>query len=225
MMSELYPKINGLFKRDEKGKFIIGEWAQPEFGLLENIEWLWTEKVDGTNIRITFLLPENKEDGYELLDIIIGGRTNNAQIHADLISAIHKLVNKQKVYNWMVEHEITSATLYGEGYGAGIQQGGHYRQDKSFILFDVKISGFWLTRAQVVDIAATLGLDTVALMKSPLSLVWRMFEKSKGEPWFMSAWDGANPEGLVGRPAIDLYNRKGERITTKLKFKDFQCSH
>jgi len=31
------------------------------------------------------------------------------------------------------------------------------------------------------------------------------------------------PEGLVIRPMVDLFTRRGERIITKLKLKDFQA--
>ncbi len=49
-----YPKIYGPYKRHTEGpdrnKLIIGEWTKPEFRDLANIDWEWTEKVDGTNI-------------------------------------------------------------------------------------------------------------------------------------------------------------------------------
>ena len=46
-----YPKIETLFKRDEKFN-ITDEIRCPEF---DNIKkWLITEKIDGTNIRIIY---------------------------------------------------------------------------------------------------------------------------------------------------------------------------
>lgn len=50
-MSE-YHKINTLFKRDEKNLIIEGDYSCPEFAYLAENEWTWTEKVDGTNIRV-----------------------------------------------------------------------------------------------------------------------------------------------------------------------------
>lgn len=50
-----YHKINSIFKRDmtkPNRPFVVGEWAQPEFAYLSDNEWEWTEKIDGTNIRI-----------------------------------------------------------------------------------------------------------------------------------------------------------------------------
>jgi hypothetical protein len=38
---------------------------------------------------------------------------------------------------------------------------------------------------------------------------------------FASQWPGAPIEGLVGRPAVDLFNRKGERVIAKMKIRDW----
>ena len=39
---------------------------------------------------------------------------------------------------------------------------------------------------------------------------------------FVSAWDGVQPEGLVGVPSAPLFDRRKRRIVTKVKVKDFQ---
>ena len=52
-----YHKIQTAFLRNPEDNFktlLCGEWALPEFKLLKDIEWIWTEKIDGTNIRIMF---------------------------------------------------------------------------------------------------------------------------------------------------------------------------
>ncbi len=53
-MSDLYQKIPGLFKREEVRPFKLleGVYREPELELLKDIEWVFTEKVDGTNIRV-----------------------------------------------------------------------------------------------------------------------------------------------------------------------------
>ena len=52
--SNKYHKILSLFKRDMEGnkKFIIGKWTTDELKFLKDNDWVWTEKVDGTNIRV-----------------------------------------------------------------------------------------------------------------------------------------------------------------------------
>jgi len=47
-----YPKIETLFKRDETFR-VTDKLRLPEFALVR--EWLVTEKVDGTNIRVVYL--------------------------------------------------------------------------------------------------------------------------------------------------------------------------
>ena len=52
--------------------------------------------------------------------------------------------------------------LFGEGYGPRIQKGGgKYRDDASFILFDVYLpqKNLWMKRDAVEDIAKTFGID------------------------------------------------------------------
>lgn len=44
-----YPKIQTVWKRDDRGKIIVGEFATPEIEFLSRCDWEWTEKVDGTN--------------------------------------------------------------------------------------------------------------------------------------------------------------------------------
>ena len=50
-----YHKITTLFERDSDTNFkkvIEGLYAKPEFKYLEGATWEFTEKVDGTNIRV-----------------------------------------------------------------------------------------------------------------------------------------------------------------------------
>ena len=44
-----YHKIQSIFKRDPENRFktfLDGQWSVPAFGLLQNIEWTFTEKVE-----------------------------------------------------------------------------------------------------------------------------------------------------------------------------------
>jgi len=50
-MSE-YPKIQSIFKRDELTHKFLSEFSLPEFEYLQLNIWEFTEKIDGTNIRI-----------------------------------------------------------------------------------------------------------------------------------------------------------------------------
>ena len=49
-----YPKIETLFERalDGSKKLIPWKWNSSTVAFLSDCDWLWTEKVDGTNICI-----------------------------------------------------------------------------------------------------------------------------------------------------------------------------
>jgi len=108
--------------------------------------------------------------------------------------------------------------LYGEGYGPKIQKGGaRYREDNSFVLFDINIAGWWLQRKDVEDIGKKLELDVVPIQAIGTlpELVWMV---KRGRP---SAWGDFPAEGTVARPEVELRSRAGHRIITKLKLRDF----
>jgi hypothetical protein len=201
-----YHKIPGPFKRatsgPDKNKVIPWEWSMPEFEVLSDIPWLFTEKIDGTNIRIVW-------DGH---DVEVRGRTDRANLAPDLLKTLMEMFPEELMEQTFGANPVI---LFGEGYGPGIQKGGgNYRTDKSFILFDVHIGGWWLMRDSVEDIAKSLGIDVVPVVhESSLSgaisvVAYKEFKSTFGD--FLG-------EGIVGTPKVPLFNRKGERIIVKLK--------
>src|SRR5580658_8726037 len=139
-----YHKIQSVFMRDPATKmktFLIGEWAEPEFGYLADNRWIFTEKVDGTNIR-GMIAPDGT--------ITFGGKTDNASIPAFLVARLNERFLPQA--GLLHETFPDGACLYGEGYGAKIQKGGgNYSATQDFVLFDVVIDGIWLKRESVAD--------------------------------------------------------------------------
>ena len=203
-----YPKIEGPFRRGDNGKIVHGEWRTAEFEYLQDAEWHFTEKVDGTNIRI----------GWDGENVEIGGRTANAQLHADLVKMLRAtFADRPEVMK--EAFGTTPVTLFGEGYGAGIQKGGFYRPDKSFILFDVLIGDYWLKYADIAGIADKLDIDVVPL-RGVFSLNAAIEMLSNGPVASLVAQQAADAEGLVGVPTVPLFDRRGNRIIIKLKTKD-----
>lgn len=201
-----YLKIQTVFKRDERKVIIPGDWSLDEFALLADVPWHWTEKVDGTNIRVHW----NGED------ITIGGRTDNAQVPTFLLAALKPLYSADL---WRsIFPDANDVTLYGEGYGPKIQKGDHYRQDHALVAFDVRVGDWWLSRENILDVAAKLSLDVVPLLGT---FTLREAVTAVKTQSIESRWQGARIEGIVGHPAVDLYTRKGERIMAKIKVKDF----
>jgi len=207
-----YCKIQTVFKRDPATKhktIIYGDYSIPAFEYLADKEWIFTEKIDGTNIRVQL------EDG----KITFGGRTDNAQIPAFLIQKLMELFTAEKLLTVFPEG---SACLYGEGYGAKIQKGGgNYIPDGcGFILFDVLCGEWWLERENVEDVALKLDIGTVPIIgKGFIHEAVEMTRKG-----FQSLVGNCIAEGIVMRPKIELLDRGGRRIIAKIKHRDFQDS-
>lgn len=209
-MSE-YHKINSIYKRDPStNKFIMGDYAQEEFKYLAENQWEFTEKVDGTNIRVMWERFTDHAD-----TITFGGRTDNAQIPAKLVTYLQATFTSDLMRSILPE----GATLYGEGYGAGIQKGGgNYQATQEFVLFDVKVGSWWLKRDDVDDVARKLGIKSVPIIGR--GTLQDGIEMVRGG--FNSQWGNFLAEGIVARPTITLFNRRGERIITKIKCRDFK---
>jgi len=218
-----YPKIQSLFKRDTKGKMLFDQYSLPEFEYLKDCMWRFTEKVNGTNIRIMWR-PSGEgcssPDGLgpsTSLGRTIGGKTDNAQIPTFLFEQLIHMFPEEKLKEVFGEVPVC---LYGEGYGARIQKGGgNYIHDGvSFVLFDVLIDGWWLKQEDVADIAQKLSILTVPhIATGNLSEMVTMVSRG-----FDSTWGAFEAEGIVARPGVGLMSRNGHRIITKLKHADFK---
>ena len=205
-----YHKIETLFERDEKSKKLIeGKFRNQTIEYLKDNLWQFTEKIDGTNIRILW-------DGHK---VTFAGRTDKAQIPAELTNRLFELfggeTNEQLFEQKFGETEVM---LCGEGYGAKIQNGGLYRENQDFILFDVMIAGNWQPRESVEDIAKYFNLDIVPIVLEGTIQEAVNYVKTKPK----SKIGEANSEGVVGRPIRELQDRTGKRIIVKVKVRDFK---
>lgn len=206
-MSE-YHKIETLYERDERTHKLKEPLVLKNrvYGIVN--PWVWTEKVDGTNIRCIW------RDGA----LTFGGKTDNAQIHADLVRWLYENVSVDRLRE--VFPDAPSVVLYGEGYGAGIQKGGgDYSPTKRLILFDVRVGDWWLSDENVRDVGAKLGLDVVPLF-GEMTLAVATDAVRAGLPSRVAP-GRREAEGLVGRPVEALFDKKGARLIVKLKTKDF----
>ncbi len=211
-----YHKIQTIFKRELAGnrKIIEGDYSMPEFEYLKDNKWIFTEKVDGMNIRIM----------WDSKDVVFGGKTDNASIPVFLLYKLQELFegNKRELFKSKFQKDgvlFGDVCLYGEGYGAKIQKGGgnYIPNGVDFVLFDVKIGDYWLERENVEDIAKHFGLKIVPIIgEGTLS---EMVEKTR--IGLKSQWGDFIAEGIVAKPKTELKNRWGERIITKIKHKDF----
>ncbi len=205
-----YHKIHALYKRDEKGRFTTGEFSKPEFDYLYHSDWRWTEKVDGINIRVGL-----NNNSFE-----IRGKSDRAQLPLDLMTNIYNMfMARLTSKHWVTVAGDVPITLYGEGYGAGIQKAGvGYGPDKKFILFDARRNKRWLTRLEVEEIAGYLDIPIVP--EVGLGSIAVIIDYVQHEPKSLVAQESIIMEGVVGVPTVPLLNQWGERVIIKIKGKD-----
>jgi len=210
-MTDPYHKIPTVFKRDPANKYktlLLDEYATPELKYLADNMWYFSEKIDGTNIRVMY--------DASAVKVTFGGRTERAQLPAPLWAKLVDLF-PESLFQMC---DLPSLTLYGEGYGKGIQKvGGLYLSDTTnFTLFDVKIGGWWLKRDGVFDIAKRLSISTVPDLGYG-SLMDAVYMAMRGFTSHLN--QDMTAEGLVMRPTTQLLTREGHRIIAKIKCKDF----
>ena len=205
-----YVKIPNIFKRETfgKNKLIEGEYSSKELEYLKDAKWEFTEKIDGTNIRVCW-------DGYR---VSFMGRTDKAQIPAHLLAKLEELFggeSKEELFEQTFGKQ--NVILFGKGYGKKIQKGGELYGDVNFRLFDVLVDGYWLLQDNVDCIAEIFEIETAPFMFRGTLEQGVQFIKTHPH----STLRDAEMEGIVGRPMVQMFSRTGERIMVKIKCRDF----
>ena len=247
-----YQKINTIFMRDAKNVIMpYDSFTEPEFEYLRGLKWRGEEKIDGTNMRIEVIKVPVWDGGIDAstinihgveFKVHIAGKTDNAQIPKNLLKHMQEKYPDEKIlaalglkkfipvdeweneHNWLTYEQIPNIyTIYGEGYGEGIQSGGWYiKGGNEFIVFDVKVNDIYLKTDARDEIATKLGAPIVPLigyftLDEAIDFVRKGFRSVVAE----------NPEvkmaeGLVLRTDLGLRNRMGKRLIVKVKYEDFQ---
>lgn len=211
-MIRYYPKINSPWHRfregPEKNRFNFAAWSEQAFRDLEYNYWYWTSKWDGTCTGIHYPDP-----GAEVL-----GR-RRYHVFGKSSKTVLEPRHERVLCEWAEEHfeqfEGSGLTIYGELVGPNIQSNRHGLPEGAFKPFDVRnAQGEWWDRSRV---ASVVGAEEPFVMT--LDDVVQSFSAGISPP---NVFDGMLDvsEGIVGTP--NLLSLKGERIITKLKWKDFQ---
>jgi len=210
VFNTLYPKISGPWAREvseskKVGRQIYGTWKDSEFGCLASYDYpfVWTEKIDGTNIRVIW-------DGY---NVSFSGRTNRAELPQHLLHDSLKPAFREEVFEELFGDK--KVILFGEGYGAKIQSGGAYSQNQKFIGFDVCVCGKYLLPEDMISVFESFGVDIVPYLN--LETVEDALGFMKENPDSLISTEPKKMEGVVGRPKYDLRTRFGDRISVKIK--------
>lgn len=207
-----YHKIDSLFERDMQGtrKLIEGKFRNPVVEYIKDNEWIFTEKIDGTNIRVFW-------DGHK---VSFGGRTDNAQIPANLVQVLQdKFMGNEAEELFEQKFGEDEVTFYGEGFGEKIQKGGGLYGAVDFILFDIQVGDIYLQREDIEELAKTFSLRIVPIIlegtiEEAVALVKSGLRSSVAEQEKIA-------EGLVGTPKVRLLDVRGKRVIVKIKTEDF----
>lgn len=207
-----YNKIETIYERDTNGtkKLIEGKFRNKTVEYLASNEWEFTEKIDGTNIRIYW-------DGH---NVTFGGRTERASIPTHLLNKLFEIfLNEETEQLFEQKFGGKEVILFGEGYGIKIQNGGDYRSDVGFILFDILIGDNYQSREVVEGIAKAFNLEVVPIVlrgtiQEAVDFVKTMPNSTIGK---------AKMEGVVGRPKVEMQDRCGNRLIVKIKCRDFEA--
>lgn len=211
-----YHKIKTLFERETTGtkKLIPGRYAHELFEYLKDNIWIYTEKVDGTNIRICW-------DGNRISFL---GKTESSQLPKNLLDKLNNMFSNEETEQLFEQiFGDKEAIIFGEGYGSKIQKNGHlYSEHAEFIVFDISIDGTYLERLNVEDICTSLNLECV-----PVVLIGTLqdgvdYVTTKETPKSVVGKENLSMEGIVGVPAKRIYDVCGERVIVKIKVRDFK---
>lgn len=217
-----YIKIPNIYQRETFGKnrLLYGEYSSPELGFLAQCDWTWTEKVDGTNVRVIW-------DGYR---VEFRGRTDKAQLPKDLAARLDELfggADKEELFEQTFGNR--PVILFGEGYGGRIQGVGPQYGSVDFILFDVLVgrqlgveddftNAMYLERGNVEALAEVFGVKAVPIVGH--GTLPEAVEYVKGNPH--SLLGDLPMEGIVCRPSLEIRARDGRRLIVKIKWRDFK---
>ncbi len=224
-----YPSIESVWTRDKETSLLIPGAVRKN--VWKNVGlWYLTEKVDGKNIRIILGHDGEKET------VEVRGR-GDGNLPQDLVQNILADIAPRELHYHLgitAERPVTM-TLYGEGYGPGIQKVGKlYRDDKAFILFDIRQGnagrGFWWDFSEVIVLARKTGLDMVPIVGTlnTVNQVPRTAEEMDelighsrvANEWSTREGDEVEMEGFVARPLFEMQDAHGNRIMFKLTYRD-----
>lgn len=214
-MFKEYHKIETPYIRAEDGskKLIEGVFRNPWVEQCKDLIWVFTEKVDGTNIRVYW-------DGHKFT---LGGRTEKSNIPSKLVEWFNTtFCNNEMEELFEQKFGDKEVILFGEGYGAGIQAvGKEYLADTNdFIMFDAMVNGQYVNNEDSMQIAESLGLKHAPVIYT--GTIENCVDLIKTNP--QSRLGSCTMEGVVGRLPLNMYDGRGNRMIVKIKCRDFEKS-
>lgn len=196
-------------KQFKKRKLMIPtkdeDYRSPLLAYLSNLEWVYTRKIDGANLRVQW-------DGEQAL---WNGKSNNFVCGAELTEYMNNTFLEEIFEEKFGRDKVV--TLFGEHMGPKVQ-GNELGLDKDeFILYDVNVNGTWLDAFNVIEVARYFGVRNIhafmshGMLADTLSNLINRVASGEFKDW----------EGIVARPTVEMRAQNGQRVIVKIKNKDY----
>lgn len=204
-----YQKINGLWKRYSNKTPIPNQFSLSVFKdfYFSNFPLYAQEKINGTNSRICFDIPNKKSYVY--------GKSNNSMFSPSELRFLDGIVLEMEEYIYKTFATAKTVIVFGELYGWNIQ-GNSYGFNEGvydFHPFDIMVNGIYLEVDDLVEHLNGMGVTYPGfnVLTLPESFIY-LSEKS--ETRYI--------EGVVLRPKYNLYLQNGDRVVMKVKTEDLK---
>ena len=186
----------------------IGMYRDPLLYELSQAGWCFKRKLDGQNMRVRW-------DGEQAL---WNGKSDKFSCGSDLSDYMnHTFLEELFEEKFGRDCEVY---LFGEHMGPKVQGNELGLQESEFVLFDVRINGYWQSQFSIEDIARFFkihtcydfmgDLDEYSTTGTLIELI-NAVEQGKFKDW----------EGIVALPQVECRNQRGDRIVCKIKTRDY----
>lgn len=212
-MIEVYPKFYAPYERKEHSKLVDINKPKRDIKpyMTDDMTWTVSEKLNGINTRIIW-------DGYS---IEVKGRNDKTELQGGQLDLQGDLIASQMDNGNFMFDELfgtKKVTIFGEVIGTKIQGNPYKLGETQFKVFDILINDVWVSPEGITKIAEDLNMSTV------MHYTVRGWDNVMTN--FIEIWKNCRKkkfyfEGLVAYPAHQPLTKKGERVITKIKVKDF----
>lgn len=180
-------------------------YRSPLLAYLANVDWVYSRKIDGANLRVQW-------DGEEAL---WNGKSDKFVCGAELTEYMNNTF-LEEIFEEKFGRD-RRVLLFGEHMGPKVQGNELVLKKDEFILYDVNIDGTWLSSFDVIEVARYFNVRNIfsfmphGMLADTLNNLIKRVADGEFKDW----------EGIVARPAVEMRDQKGQRVIVKIKNKDY----
>lgn len=221
----MFVKYNSI-ENSYREKFIDHAWQECENELRSQIFFV-SDKIDGSNLGITYIFDEDKVEFQSRNQIVEDNFMGMNEIAPDLEKGIRLLVEKYKdIYSrplFGYNSKVKQMTIFGELFGRGIQKKINYGPNKYFRFFDVLTiledgTHIWAWQDLLKDFENEHLKQVPVYFSGPFKECLEYDVENQVTPLSVK---GEITEGVVIKPQRTVFTKIGSRFILKKKTKAF----